>query len=273
MIKRNYLFLSGECSLTMKCAFRRENWMHTCSASRLIIDNQILRRHNHYNENLKGIIFYADMDDKVIEQQNLENINELKIPCWPNIDSLIKMLDRVNVLKLCHKARFVDHQIYVLASNERDKVTLQYPFVLKIGNVHRGQDKFLIESQKTWDSFLEWQNLATVEPYFSGKSIRALVIGDKTFGVQIDNQNSWIKNTQGAEISSVQLSDKLVRHANECVKMFKLDCAGVDYIVEDDGTFHFLEINQFPGLSNISDEINTCVEKFLDYKMKEIEII
>ena len=271
MIERNYLFLSGESNLTMRCVFRREKWMHTCSASKLIIDDNKLHRSLYSREDLKGVIFYADMQDKIIEQQNLENIKKSKVPCWPNIDSMIKMLDRIDVLKLCHEARFVDHQIDILTSSERSRISLQYPFVLKIGNVHRGQDKFLIESRNTWNAFPEWQGLATIEPYFAGRSVRALIIGDKTFGIQIDNDDNWIKNQAGAEISCVTLSDKLIRQANECAQMFNLDCAGIDYIVEDDGTFHFLEINHFPGLSNISDEVDECVEKFLDAKMRQIE--
>lgn len=265
MLERDCLFLSGESGLTMKCVFRQERWMHTCSPSRLIIDNGKLRRDIYPREDLNAIIFYADMDNKLVELENLKNIKNSNIPCWPNIDSLIWMLSRTRMMwtlmqeKLCEN---IDIAMY----ENKCQVTREYPFVAKVGDTHRGQNKFLIGNDDDWRRFV-WDGDAVFEQFYDGDSIRALVIGSDVFGIKIDNDRSWIKNTCGAEISTIQLSQEIIDHAKRCTKVFGIDVAGVDYIVESSGKFHILEVNQFPGLSNISDEIDACVEKFLCEKM------
>lgn len=269
MLERDCLFMSGESGLTMKCVFRRERWMHTCSASTLLFENNVLHRKIFPREKLNALIFYADMDDKKLEMQNLETIKKSKVPCWPNIDSLIDMCDRFDVLQRCIDEKLIDNEV-VFFDQKMHKSPLDFPFVVKMGNVQRGQNKFLIDCQDTWDVF-ETTSRSNIEPYFVGTSIRALIVGDQTFGIKIDNTTSWIKNTTGAEISIVNLNDNLIRHARSCAKLFNLDCCGVDYIVEQNGKFHFLECNQFPGLSNISNQITHYVEEFLDNKMSRLE--
>lgn len=271
MIERNCLFLSGESGLTMKVVFRRDNWMHTCSASQLILDENKLHRKLFPREHLKAVVFYADMVDKDIEVQNLLAIKRANIPCWPNVDMLIRLLDRHQVLRECVHAGFVKHDICQATFYDMHKCHLKFPFVLKCGNTHRGQNKFLIESEHSWAVKTPWTGIATMEPFFIGKSVRALVIGSKTFGIELRNDQSWIKNSAGAELLNVTLPDKVVKHANDCARYFNLDVAGVDYIIDADNNFYFLEINQFPGLANISVEASEHIEAFLEEKLIQLE--
>lgn len=270
MLERDCLFLSGESGLTMKCVFRQERWMHTCSPSRLIIDNGKLRRDIYPREDLNAIIFYADMDNKLVELENLKNIKNSNIPCWPNIDSLIWMLSRTRMMWTCKEKKLCSQSVEILSYEDKHLVSLEFPFVAKVGDCHRGQNKFLIDSKSTWDDFV-WNGTTIFEPFYEGDSIRAFVIGDNIFGVKVDNDTSWIKNTSGAEISCVELSNDIKQHARKCMEVFGIDVGGIDYIVESNGKFHLLEVNQFPGLSNISEEIDQCVEKFLDEKMNVLQ--
>lgn len=271
MKERDCLFLSGESGLTMKVVFRRDRWEHTCTASKLIFENNVLRRERYHRENLRAIIFYADMDNKQLELDTLNLFKKNNIPCWPNVDTLINMIDRHAVLKQCVDNNFVNHNIDQLLYTDRHRCHLEYPFVVKCGNTHRGYDKFLIQSKSDLDSIQPWQNIATFEPYFIGDSIRALIVNNRIFGIKIDNESSWIKNGPGADVTCVELSNELIQHALDCANLSKLEIAGVDYIIEKSGKFHFLEINQFPGLSNISEECTFYTEKFLDRKMQELE--
>ena len=267
---RPYLFLSGEHATTMPLVFSKWLWNHTMTASELIFDEKTntFRRSNIPSEKLKGIIFYADMDDKEKEYRNLLTIKTHNISCYPNVNILLRMFNRHEVMEECVNAGFISHEIYQLLSDEINNFQFNYPVVLKTGNSHRGIDKFLIKNK---DEFPSWEGIATIEPFFEGASVRVLLIGDQFFGTRIDNEESWIKNSPGADISDYYPGKTLVQHAKAVAKYFELDIAGVDYIVDSRGDFHFLEINQFPGISG-SDEISDAAKKFLSNKMDSMEI-
>ncbi len=145
-----------------------------------------------------------------------------------------------------------------------------YPFVVKVGNVHRGQGKFLIKSWDEWANFPEWEGDALVEPYFEGTSIRALVIQNKVWGIRTDNPTSWIKNSPGAEQTVCSIPSDVKQHALRLTKVIGLDIAGVDYVINKK-EHHFLEINQFPGLGNYHPNITDHAKRFFLTKMDELE--
>lgn len=268
---RDCLFLSGDSGITLKIVFRRNRWMHTCSASKLVFEKSILHRQKFISEDLNAVVFYADMDDKELEISNLSVIQQSNKPCWPNPTVLLKMINRHDVLQECLQHNFIDHPIHQTTYYNRHQVNLEYPFVLKCGNTHRGQNKFLIDSKATWEAKDVWDGIATCEPYFVGRSVRALVVGDQTFGLEVQNDSSWIKNSAGTDAFEVLLPKDIIEHAQRCAKHFKLDIAGVDYIIENDGKFHFLEINQFPGLSCYDDSTTNYIEQFFDEKLQKLE--
>lgn len=232
------------------------------------VNHKTVKRTRYVNEELKGVILYADVGDKSIEENNILTCIYNNVPCWPKPSKLIDMLDRHKVMNRCIQSGFVDHkeQVYQMEYDE-NYIPLDFPFVIKTGNEHRGLGKYLITKA---NEIPIWEGVATIEPFFTGTSVRILILGDSVFGIRIDNANSWIANSPGAEASTFVPDDKIVKHAKEVTEEFGLDVAGVDYIMEEDGTYHFLEINQYPGL-DVSDEVNDIAAKFLNDKMNYVE--
>lgn len=258
--------MSGEYRVSQPLVFRREAWGHTMSPSKFVADPN-LRRAIYVNEKLKGVIHYADVDNKELEKENLLLFRGY--PCWPNPDILLDMLDRHAVLARCFDKGFLNHTI-IQGTNEIIDFDLSYPIVLKLGHSHRGIGKYLLKSSDDFVGIDLVGQKYSIEPFFVGKSVRILILGDEEFGILVTNDQSWISNSAGAEVSLFEPSAELVKHARSVAEEFKLEAAGVDYILEDNGKFHFLEINQYPGL-DVDDKVVEVANKFLNEKMDFVE--
>lgn len=255
------LFLSGEFSISMPLCFATDNWQWTMTPTRLEVDGSKLL---YRGEEISGVIHYADCADKKLEFDNLHHIAWCDVPCWPDPYTLIHMLDRHVVMEMCIDLKLTTNdQVHVLQYG--DLVPMGYPYVLKVGQAHRGEGKYLIKRPADL-LFVDWPGdsvRCTVEPFYEGRSVRALAVGDRWFGLEVTNDQSWIKNTAGAEVTEVELPRGLLTHANEVKEAFELDVAGIDYIVRDDGSFEFLEVNQYPGLGAVEE----AGREFLKRKM------
>jgi hypothetical protein len=271
---RPFSFLSGEFKVSMPAVFSMDRWQHSCTAERLELKGGKLYRKTQPRDPLEGVILYADLERKDIELQNILNVINSRLPCWPNPGVLLRMIDRHTVFAECVAAGFVGHptlQLFGGVANPDqidDMITNGpgYPTVFKTGSAHRGEGKHLANNK---DEIPSWEGVATIEPFFKGKSVRVLVIGDKAFGIEVTNEETWIKNAAGADIHEFAVSPELRKHADKVCKHFGLDVAGVDYIV-DGARFHLLEINQYPGLSGF-EGIEEVAKEFLRQKMKVIE--
>ena len=268
--------MSGESGFSLKLAFSREQWLHTASASKLVLtpDNYV-RREIFPQEKLKGVIYFADMDDKEKSLNNLNVLENSNTQCWPDPRSLRGCHDRHELMKALKLNKIIEHPIWVGAWEHRAESLLfvrEYPFVVKTGNVHRGQNKHLITSWEEWASFPQWAGLATVEPFFEGISVRALVVGKRQWGIKTENSESWIKNGPGADQSLIRLDNKIRYHAEWVTSRCMLDVAGVDYIVDKQGNFHFLEINQYPGLGGYGDKVSNYITQYMTKIMTKMEV-
>jgi len=263
-----YLIMAGESRITLPLAFSRLNWNHTMSPDRLIYDKGMVRRSRVFREDLKGIIFYADVDDKSIESNNLNFALKHNLNCWPNPSILLHMLNRHKVIAECVNNGFVSHKIFNNGTYSDIIKELKPPFVLKVGTTHRGIGKFLINSENDFINSIEEE--FTAEPFFIGDSVRALIIDNNIFGIKIINSSSWIKNSPGGEIVIIDLPNKLKEHALSISRYFNLEISGVDYVIDNSGNFHFLEINQYPGFC-VSDEAESAAKVFFNKKMDDIE--
>ena len=263
---RRFLFMAGEWAVSMPLAFADEEWSHTNTARTLIQnDNGRYSRFN-INENIEGLIYFASVDNKQIRRKNLELLARNNVPCWPNPGKLLRIDDRFTLLKECVDAGFVDHQVDFLTWNDRHTVTQDLPYVLKVGNCHQGEGKFLIHGDKM-DHMEHWEGVASAEPYFmGGKSMRALFIGKEEFALEFTNPESWIKNSAGADCTRVAPPEEMMRHGRRVRDCFDLEVCGIDYVLDPDGTPHFLEFNCFPGVGS-DDDVSNAARAIFRQKM------
>lgn len=274
-MKTEYLFMAGEYKVSMPLAFKRDNWSHTMSQTRL----ELVREEWHWEllyrkEPLRGVIHYANCQDSELERKNLLDIKQSGVSCWPNPDRLLLMLDRHKVMQACIDADFVSSSKVRVCSAYQALITdpVAYgPGVVKIGNQHRGIGKYSLLDDEWYNNCLP-DDLVTLEPFYEGESIRVLLLDDRVFGIRITNDSNWIKNASGAEahVFDLNIHPLLILHARKVQEYFGLDVAGVDYILKKDGSFHFLEINQYPGLAT-TEEVEEYAKVFLSEKMDEVE--
>jgi len=258
--------MAGEFCVSLNITLRTNNWHHTTRASRLFKNKDNTLHRECVNEHIEGIFYHADVEDKSIEQHNFNIIKETSIPCYPSINVLEPMVNRFTVLSECYHLGFINHEIIIL-NEYSPELLLPCPYVLKTGNVHRGENKYLINTKS---DIPVWKGEASAEPFFNGESYRILIVGDKAFAIKITNDESWIKNTIGGDTHVVpEPIYGLINHARKVADAFHLELAGVDYIVTPND-FYFLEINTFPGL-DYGEESKDTIEQFIKSKMHLIE--
>lgn len=244
-MKPRFLFLTGEPAVTLPLLKQRPLWTPVLSAITFDVTAGRMHRRRTDGDDFRGAVYFADVRDKDIERHNLRLLSEHAIPCWPAPAALLAASGRHAALARCVAAGLVDHPV-VQARFTREP-PLPFPYVLKIGEEHRGEGKHLIRSEA---DIPRWDGIATMEPFFEGESVRVLLLGDRAFGVRIRNEGTWIKNAPGAAIEPWTPGEAIVEHARRAARLFGLEIAGVDYVI-DAGGFHFIELNPFPrvGLS------------------------
>lgn len=264
---RPFLFLAGEYAASMPLVFSREHWQHTMSA-RPLEDRGggAVGRDNVPSERLRGVLYFAGVDDERVRRANLSLLDLLAVPCWPDPSVLLRLDDRHRVMRACVASGLVDHDVQIVRPGE--EIRIPRPFVLKTGNEHRGEGKHLI---REGDGLPAWDGEATAEPFFEGVSARVLLIGERWFGLRYDNPTSWIKNSVGADVEAWDdIPNAAVAHAMRVRRRFGLEIAGIDYIIGADRAVHFLEYNQFPGLS-ATERIQEYARPFLATKLDYVE--
>ena len=263
---RPFVFLAGEWAVTMPLVFSREPWQHSMTAKRLVANDDGTVRRDGVNERIQGIVYFASVDNTELHRTNLKLLASISFPCWPNPARLLEIDDRHIVISECVRAGLVDHEVRVIHPNT--DIDLPRPFVLKTGNEHRGIGKHLIQEG---DAIPKWSGLATAEPFFVGTSARVLIIGDHWFGIRFDNPTTWIKNAAGADLEMwPDIPQSAVDHAHKVHKHFGLEISGVDYVIDENGKVHFLEINQFPGVG-VDDAVEPIARSFLATRMNYVE--
>lgn len=246
-----FLFLTGEPKTTLPLLRSRPAWAPVLSAITFDVSAGRLHRRGSASDDFRGCVYFADVRDKDIERHNLAVLAGSAIPCWPDAAALLAVSDRHAALGRCLSAGLVEHAV-VQARWSREPL-LPFPYVLKVGDEHRGEGKYLFRSAA---DIVRWDGVATMEPFFDGESARVLLLGADAFGVKIHNEGSWIKNSAGASFEAWAPDPAVVGHARKVMRLFDLEIAGVDYVIDRDGA-HFIELNPFPrvGLSKESAEV------------------
>lgn len=219
-----------------------------------------------------GIYYGTDSDSERV-RKNLIALSQF--PCWPNPSTLIKMIDRHRVAQDCSRKGFFGQDWCVVGT--WDEYVQEYgrecpcDTVLKTGNQHSGEGKFLYPAGS---QIGVWEGKATVQPFFRGKSVRILHVDNAMYSIETKHPMSWIKNSPGGEnvlFDPNQIPEGMIDHSFKVRDHFGLDVCGNDYIICDDGSFHFLETNQFPGLDD--DFVRDHARNFFLERMRSLETL
>lgn len=260
----HFLFFTGEPALTLPLLKQRPQWSPVLSALRFSMTNGRLHRAKSASDDFRGVVYFADVHDKDIERHNLHLFSSRSVPCWPDPAALLELSDRHFALAKCRAAGLVDHSIVISGFTRQPLLPL--PYVLKVGDEHRGEGKYLIRNAADIPS---WEGEATAEPFFEGESVRVLLLGDRAFGLRIVNDTHWIKNSAGGRIEVWEPDSEIVAHARRARALFRLDVAGIDYVIDGTG-FHFIELNPFPRLG-MTKESAALAQNMLGSVMERIE--
>lgn len=213
----------------------------------------------------QAVLWYCSVDDDELAAANAKALRDAGVPCWPSLASLERWGDRRDKLRAAAEASLVNN-IELLEWSPG--LRREFDVVLKVGNLHVGAGKYRVNAG---EPFPKWEGLASLEPFVDGRSVRVYVVGDVVGLVEYLNDESWIKNGPGADV--VELDDAkeefagLIAHAKKAHALFGLPVSGVDYIVEPDGSFRFLEHNHFPGVTlhpKVEEEIVRLFEEAMD---------
>lgn len=210
-----------------------------------------------------AVLWYSSVEDDTLCLYNQKVLRKANVPCWPSLELLEMWSDRRTKLFAAIANGFVDDvkfEHWTIGTAKRDTV-------VKVGNSHVGEGKILV---KAGEDFPYWPNLATLEPYVEGRSVRVYVVNGKTYGVEYTNEHNWIKNMPGGETFEIELDPALADHAKRVHDFFEFPISGIDYIVRDDGTFRFLEHNHFPGIT-LHSEAEKEIVKVLNEAMDSLE--
>ena len=210
-----------------------------------------------------AVLWYCSVEDDCMCLYNQRVLRQAGVPVWPNLELLEMWSDRRTKLFAALANGFVDDIQFAhwsLGIAERD-------MVVKVGNMHVGEGKILV---RAGEDFPYWANLATLEPYVEGRSVRVYIVNDVVGGVEYTNEHNWIKNAPGAVTSEIELDEALVEHAKKVHDYFGFPISGIDYIVRPDGTFRFLEHNHFPGIT-LHSKVEKEINKVLNQAMDELE--
>ncbi|MDI1451387.1 hypothetical protein [Polyangium sp. 6x1] len=259
-----YLFLTGEPAATLPLLKERPTWAPVLSAITFDVIAGRLHRRRSATDDFRGVVYFADVRDKDVEQHNLRVLAEHGIPCWPDPTALRAASQRHAALARCVAAGLVEHP--VVQSQSTREPLLPFPYVLKTGEEHRGEGKHLIRSSHDIPS---WDGIATAEPFFEGESVRVLLLGERAFGVRILNEGTWIKNAPGASFEAWTPSKAIVAHARQAAQLFGLTVAGVDYVIDRSGP-HFIELNPFPRV-NLTNESAALAREIFRSAMEAVE--
>lgn len=191
---------------------------------------------NIYSKRDKILNFYLQNKTNVLNSQSYLT--------WSELD------------KLKQHSEFIKAEIPHLKLISIDEA--QFPYVVKSKQGSHGDHVFKIENkgdlEKVFRTYKK-SDLLMQEFQTSGFDVRAIVLGDKTLGImkRIPKDGQFLSNySQGGRVLMYEGEDyeKVSNIALKTAKHFKLDYAGVDLMIGNDGEWKVLEVNrgcQFKG--------------------------
>lgn len=187
-----------------------------------------------------------------------------KIPVFNTSNGILNSRDKYKSLQiLTSNGIEVPMSYYSYDQNYAQKIIrehLGFPFILKVLEGTQGEGVYLIksasEAEELFNHYYKRSIRVLLQEYiaeFSGKDIRAFVVGDKVVAamMRVAQAGNFKANIhQGGKGEVVHLSEKEKEIAIRATKVLGLKFAGVDILRSVRGPL-ILEVNSSPGLEGI----------------------
>lgn len=202
--------------------------------------------------------------DKVIFHGIFENDFDLLIAlaiwegdCYPNALGMMNCRLKLPCLARALQISKYNSKRGVLSSNTEIKVKSET--VAKWGNWHCGENKEKFDDKWIGDE------LAVIEPFFEGESVRIVSIGDTNLQIKLEGK-SWLKSIHDESADFMEIDESLLEDTLKIKEAFGLQMVANDYISSSNGEHHLLEVNHIPNVTRfdtLQDVYVDNIEKWL----------
>lgn len=179
-------------------------------------------------------------------------------PCLPNshamMDCRLKLPCLARALKY---TRFASPERGYAAPGAMLETDTEY--VAKWGNWHCGENKIRFTGE--WTS----EHPSVIEPFISGQAVRVVIIGDKHWQIKLEGE-SWLKSIHSPHADFMTVDPDLLTDTQRVREAFGLEIIAIDYIVDEDGSKHLLEVNHIPNVTRFPEIRNA----YCDYVVQWI---
>lgn len=148
--------------------------------------------------------------------------------------------------------------------------------VVKVGNAHQGEGKYLKEPNTKL--MMSKESVIFEQFVDNARSIRVLFIGDTLFIVE-HKSREWIKNMNPEELTysynaryqlGIHNIDEIIGDALNLKKHFGMSYGGIDYVVSEDVT-GLLEVNDMVGLPEVEEVREVAKDYWLALCQEHLE--
>lgn len=160
--------------------------------------------------------------------------------CYPNALGMLNCRLKLPCLARALQISSFNSKRGLIAPNTTVKVNKTT--VGKWGNWHCGENKLKFNDQ--WTS----QEAAIIEPYFEGKAVRVISIGNTHLQIKLEGK-TWLKSVHDARAAFMDLDTALLADTLAIKEHFGLQIIANDYIVSESGEKHLLEVNHIPNVT------------------------
>ena len=118
--------------------------------------------------------------------------------------------------------------------------------VAKWGNWHCGENKARFTG--AWES----EHACVIEEFLPGQAVRVVMIGEKHWQIKLEGAD-WLKSIHAPNAAFMEADAELLEDTRNLKQAFGLEIIGNDYIVEENGAKHLLEVNHIPNVTRFPE--------------------
>jgi gamma-F420-2:alpha-L-glutamate ligase len=242
---------------TQLSSYRSFSWDITCKEIRCLITGEELPKATHVILREPGFEgTYTPQRDYLLHYYHSKGIKVLNAESflqWSILDKFTQMIELQKV-----GLPFVESKNYCSKKQIKEAV-VEFPVIIKNHSGSHGDKVYKINSHDELVTFLDRKDVKPstllIQPFLPrGEDIRVIVIGGKVIGAikRIAVDSHLTNYSAGGRVERYELENdtNAIRIAEDTVRAFKCEYAGVDLMRDKQGDWKILEINrscQFEG--------------------------